>query len=121
MTTSSPPLPAPSLEEATTGRRLPAILKPALPRLAAMCADDLTRPMRHCHDGLRAVEQWFVQHGDPFAPLEAEAFTKVAKARQDHLDHECAGLGNAELLAHMSAAFGALKTRLDAAQRDAQS
>lgn len=52
-------------------------------RLAPPRRNGLARPMRHRHDGLRTVEQWFAQNGDPFAPLEAAAFTQVAKERQE--------------------------------------
>ena len=121
MTTASPPLPAPSLDETTTSRRLPPTLRPAMPRLAEMAANDLARPMRHCHDGLRALDQWFTQNGDPFAPLEAGEFTQIARERLDQLEHEYAHLSNAELFARLSAAFGVLKTRFDTALREGQS
>lgn len=120
MTTASPSLPVPSLDDTATTRRLPATLRPAMPRLAEMAANDLARPIRNCHDGLRAVEAWFAQNGDPFTPLEPGEFTQIANARLDQLERECVHLSNAELYARFSAAFSVLKTRFDTAQREAQ-
>ena len=95
--------------------RLAPTLSPAMPRLAALAANDLARPMRNAHDGLRAIEQWFVQNGDPYTPLEPQAFMQDFKRQLDTFDLISGTQSNAELLARIQSALRALKTRLDLA------
>ena len=95
--------------------RLAPTLSPAMPRLATLAGTDLARPMRNAHDGLRAVEQWFMQNGDPYMPLEPQAFMQELKRQLDTFDLISGTQSNAELLARIQSALSALKARFDLA------
>jgi hypothetical protein len=91
---------------------------PALPRLAHKAAHDLARPVKAVDDGLRAIEAWFTQHGDPFAPLTPAAFADAVHKHQEVLDRTSDTLSNAEILARLSSTFAALNARLQQAARE---
>jgi hypothetical protein len=85
---------------------------PALPHLADKAAHDLMRSAKSMTDGLRAIEAWFTQHGDPFVPLAPTPFTAALNAYKDALDKTSAELSNAELMAMLSYALEAIVGRL---------
>jgi hypothetical protein len=89
------------------------LLDPAMPRLAELAAEDLAVPLRTAVNALRAIEQWFVQHGDPFLPLDADQF--LAQLRQ-HQFNAGSGRPVAELVARLLCDLAALKERVEAAR-----
>ena len=85
---------------------------PALPRLAAEAARQLARPAKSVHDGLRAIEAWFVQHGDPFLPMDPAAFAKDTRCHRDEFAAREPMVSMAELLARLTHALSVLEERL---------
>jgi hypothetical protein len=90
---------------------------PAMPRLAAQCAHELSRPAKSVYDGLRAIEAWFLQHGDPFIPLDPSAFINAVTGHRDALNPASETHSNAELVARLWSAFSELNARLEQAAR----
>jgi hypothetical protein len=58
------------------------IPEPAMPGLARLAADDLSALVRSADTALRAIAQWFVQRGDPFAPLDPDQVLAQLRQRQ---------------------------------------
>jgi hypothetical protein len=93
------------------------VSSPALPRLAERAAQDLARPARAVIDGLRALDAWFMQHGDPFAGLPPPVFSDDAQRHQDTFDAVSDMLSTAELVARLRSTYAAFHTRLQRAAR----
>ena len=85
---------------------------PLMPRLAEQAAQDLARPTKAVYDGLRAIEAWFGQHGDPFSAVQPPEFTSAVSQHQDAIEKATSALSNAELIARLRSAFGVLSARL---------
>jgi hypothetical protein len=88
-----------------------------MPRLAERAAHDLARPSKAVLDGLRAIDAWFMQHGDPFAGLPPPVFVDDAQRHQDVFDGVSETLSNAELLARLRSTYAVLHSRLQWAAR----
>jgi hypothetical protein len=89
----------------------------AMPRMAEKAAEALARPGRNVTEGLRAIEAWFTQNGDPFAGLAPPGFVEALHHHQDILDQTSEALSNAELVARLCSTFATLSNRLARARK----
>jgi len=99
----------------TNTRRRPPIRKPFLPHVARKGARELAEPLRRMCGAARAVQAWFMAHGDPFDAVNMADVGEEIVGVQDRLTTELAGMSTAHVVGTLLAAAETLRQRMEAA------